>query len=52
MIQEGKKENYGLWNIPSGGIEQGENIIDAVKREAQEKTGYNVNVLYLTGFIT
>ncbi|WP_179194838.1 NUDIX hydrolase [Bacillus sp. EAC] len=49
MIQEGKKDNFGLWNIPSGGIEPGENIVEAVKREAKEETGYDVNVLNLTG---
>ncbi|MFJ8260651.1 NUDIX hydrolase [Rummeliibacillus sp. NPDC094406] len=49
MVQEGGKDNFGLWNIPSGGIEQGENIVEASIREVKEETGYNVKVLGLTG---
>ena len=42
MIKEGGKDNFGLWNIPSGGIEQGENIVEAAIREAKEETGLEV----------
>jgi len=49
MIQEGKEEIYGKWNIPSGRLEMGEKIVDGAIREAKEETGYNVNITDLTG---
>lgn len=42
MIQEGKEHVKGSWNIPGGGVEHGENPIEAVKREVYEETGLKV----------
>lgn len=33
------------WEIPSGGIDQGETVLEAAKREAFEETGYEVGDL-------
>jgi 8-oxo-dGTP diphosphatase len=49
MVKEGKKENYGRWNIPSGRPEEGEAISDCAVRETLEETGYNVYLKGLTG---
>ncbi|MFZ5966222.1 MAG: NUDIX domain-containing protein [Bacillota bacterium] len=49
MVQEGKNHIYGLWNLPSGRLENNEKIVDAVIREVEEETGYKVTVSGLTG---
>ena len=35
---------YGGWVPPGGQVENGENLIDALKREIQEESGVNVTV--------
>jgi ADP-ribose pyrophosphatase YjhB (NUDIX family) len=37
----------GAWRIPSGGIRQGETVIDGTAREALEETGLNIE---MTGY--
>lgn len=38
------KRNYGdgKWILPGGGAHEGENIVDAVRREVREKTGLSL----------
>lgn len=42
MIKEGKDYVEGTWNVPGGGVEHGENPVEAVKREVYEETGLEV----------
>ncbi len=47
VILKGKKlvmmqTNKGDYKFPGGGLEKGENNIEALKREVKEETGYNV----------
>ncbi|WP_341224750.1 NUDIX hydrolase [uncultured Arcticibacterium sp.] len=63
LIQDGKilmlkhdgigKKDY-FWNVPGGGIELGESLKMALKREFQEETGLEIKVgklLYLNQYI-
>ena len=42
MIEEGKERCRETWNIPGGGVEHGENPVEAIKREVWEETGLEV----------
>ena len=42
MVQEGKEEAGGKWNVPAGHIIFGEDPLEAVKREVKEETGFEV----------
>lgn len=44
LVKETKEPVKGLWNIPSGKLELGENIVEGVIREVLEETGYKVAV--------
>ena len=39
-----KTRHRGLWEIPGGQVESGENLIDALVREIREESGINVTV--------
>lgn len=42
MVKESKKECYGLWNFPSGRLEQNEDVLSGAIRETLEETGHRV----------
>ena len=44
-----KRKDNGLWSLPSGHLEIGETVTDAIKREIQEETGLIVEVEKLIG---
>ena len=37
-------EGRDIWMVPGGGIEEGENAIDAAKREVKEEAGLDIEV--------
>jgi ADP-ribose pyrophosphatase YjhB (NUDIX family) len=39
-----RQRNKGLWTVPGGQVEVGENLIDALKREIMEESGVDVTV--------
>src|SRR4051812_40846775 len=45
FVQEKQPKVYGLWNLPAGYVDKGEQIAEAAKREVLEETGYEVKVL-------
>ena len=49
LVQEGKENVRGQWNIPAGSIEEGEDPKEAAKREALEETGLEAELEGLTG---
>lgn len=44
MVQEGKDHVHETWDFPGGGWEDKESIIECVKREVLEETGYSVEI--------
>ena len=49
MVRRAKEPGRGLWSIPGGRLETNEYIVDAVRREAKEETGLDVDVRALLG---
>ena len=46
------KTDNDLWALPGGGHEVGESIADTVVREVKEETGYDVEVVAISGTYT
>ena len=44
LVKENQKICRGKWNIPAGGVDDNENIIEAAKREIFEETGCSVKI--------
>jgi ADP-ribose pyrophosphatase YjhB (NUDIX family) len=49
MVKRGKEPAAGLWTLPGGGVEKGEYLADALRREVAEETGLDVVVGDLLG---
>ena len=44
LVQENQKICKGKWNIPAGGLDEKESLIDGAKREIFEETGCKVEI--------
>lgn len=54
VIHEGKilltkREDFEVWCLPSGGVEEGESLAEAAMRETKEETGVDVELTRLVG---
>jgi 8-oxo-dGTP diphosphatase len=49
VVQELNPRVYGLWNLPAGHVDKGEDIAHAAIRETKEETGYIVELGNETG---
>jgi 8-oxo-dGTP pyrophosphatase MutT (NUDIX family) len=45
LVQEKQPKAYGLWNLPGGHVDKGEDIEAAALREAKEESGYDVELV-------
>lgn len=44
LVKRGQEPYKGMWCLPGGHLDQGEDTREAVKREAKEETGLDVEV--------
>ena len=51
LVQEAKERCYGKWNIPAGGLEINESLIEGAKREIKEETGCDVEITGLLSLV-
>lgn len=49
VVKEGKHEREGIWNIPGGRLEPGEQFHEAAVRETRSETGIDVIVTGIVG---
>jgi len=47
LIRRGKPPFEGRWSIPGGGLEFGESVREAARREVREETGCEIEILGL-----
>jgi len=45
LVQEGRKDIYGLWNAPAGQVDPGETVEETAVREVREEAGYEVQLI-------
>ena len=45
LVQEKKESAHGLWNLPSGRVDDGESFKQTAVREVFEETGYEVEII-------
>jgi len=51
LIQRGKPPRAGSWSLPGGAQELGETVIEAGRREIQEETGLDTDILGLVDVV-
>jgi len=50
IVRRARPPAGGLYTLPGGGVEVGENLVQAVVREVQEETGLAVEPVALAGY--
>jgi 8-oxo-dGTP diphosphatase len=50
IVRRARSPARGLYTLPGGGVEVGENLLEAVAREVREETGLAVEPVALAGY--
>ncbi|MDQ3098740.1 MAG: NUDIX hydrolase [bacterium] len=45
LVQNAKQKIHGLWSLPAGQVEIGEELEEATIRETREETGYKIRII-------
>jgi 8-oxo-dGTP pyrophosphatase MutT (NUDIX family) len=45
LVQERQPKAYGLWNLPAGHVDKGEEIETTAIREVKEETGFDIRLI-------
>ena len=51
LVRRANDPQRGLWTLPAGFIDAGEDPVEAIRRECQEETGFEVQVMDLLDVI-
>ena len=51
LIRRGQEPAVGEWSLPGGAVEVGETPEEALRREVQEETGLEIDILGLTAVV-
>ncbi|AOV95250.1 hypothetical protein AQV86_05020 [Nanohaloarchaea archaeon SG9] len=49
MVKEAKEHIKNTWDLPGGGLEEGEKVTESAKREVLEETGFKTEITGLIG---
>jgi len=50
IVRRARPPAHGVYTLPGGGVEVGENLLEAVAREVREETGLAVQPVALAGY--
>jgi len=50
LVKRGRPPKVGCWGLPGGGVELGETVVEALRREVWEETGLTLTAAHYLGY--